>query len=239
MKREQILSEIRRLAGKSGGKPPGQERFTTETGIRKADWYGKHWVRWSDALKDAGFAPNRFASATPDDALLTKLADLTRELGHFPVAAELRMKARSDPTFPDDTTLHTRLGNKAKRAARLRTFCLEKGMEQVASLCPPARADDEAEDDATEIAPAEMGSVYLLKSGRFHKIGRSNAVGRRERELAIQLPDKVRVVHLIKTDDPVGIEAYWHRRFAERRKNGEWFELSAADVIAFRRRKFM
>ena len=32
------------------------------------------------------------------------------------------------------------------------------------------------------------GYVYLLRSGKHYKIGRSNAVGRRERELAIQLP---------------------------------------------------
>jgi Meiotically Up-regulated Gene 113 (MUG113) protein/HNH endonuclease len=239
MKREQILAEIRRLAGESGRKPPGQDRFTTETGIRKADWYGRHWVRWGDALRAAGFEPNRFASATPDEELLGELAHFTWELGHFPVEAGLLMKARSDPTFPDHPTLHTRLGNKAKRAAKLRAFCLEKGIDQVAVLCPPADADDEAEDDATENSAAELGSVYLLKFGRFHKIGRSNAVGRRERELAIQLPEKVRVVHVIKTDDPAGIEAYWHRRFAERRKNGEWFELSVADVVVFRRRKFM
>ena len=81
--------------------------------------------------------------------------------------------------------------------------------------------------------------MYLLKSGHFYKIGRSNAVGRRERELAIQLPEKAIVVHSIKTDDPPGIEAYWHRRFEARRKNGEWFDLSPQDVAAFRRRKFM
>ena len=86
---------------------------------------------------------------------------------------------------------------------------------------------------------SEFGFVYLLKSGKYYKIGRTNAPGRREYELALQLPEPVVNVHTIKTDDPAGIEKYWHERFSERRKKGEWFELRKEDISAFRLRKFM
>lgn len=237
--KQHILAEIKRTAAENGGKALGEKAFFSETGIRQADWLGRHWARWSDALAEAGFGPNQWQGAYTDEQVLAPLAEYVRELGRFPVKAELELKRRSDPTFPSKT-VYQRYGRKHVLAGKLRDFANARGYDDVAALCGPV-ADVEADEEAYD-APAsaeQHGFVYLIRSGRFHKIGRTNAVGRRERELAIQLPERTRLVHSIKTDDPAGIEDYWHRRFADRRKNGEWFELTAQDVAAFRRRKFM
>ena len=94
------------------------------------------------------------------------------------------------------------------------------------------------EDDSKE-TDLQFGFVYLMKSGHYYKIGRSNFVERRNYELGTKLPEDLKIIHKIKTDDPGGIEAYWHNRFEVKRKKGEWFDLSPGDVKAFKRRKFM
>jgi hypothetical protein len=78
-----------------------------------------------------------------------------------------------------------------------------------------------------------------MKSGRFFKIGHSDAPGRRQYDLAIQLPEKVELIHNIPTEAPEAAERFWHERFKEERKGGEWFALTAADVKAFRRCRSM
>lgn len=95
MTKEFILSEIKRV-GSVNGKSIGHKGFTKETGIQLSDWYGKFWVRWSDALKDAGLASNEFNKVYSDEYVIKKLISLIRELGHYPVIGEIRIKARMD-----------------------------------------------------------------------------------------------------------------------------------------------
>jgi hypothetical protein len=242
MNKQHILTEIKRTAAANGGVPLGRERFLRETGIKTHDWIGKYWARWGDALREAGFAPNELQAAYDENMLIEKYIGFARELGHFPVDAELRLKARGDETFPSHSTFVNRLGgSKTQLVARIVDYCKDRsGYDDIIALCSPTARVARKETAKVEIEPEEIiGFVYLMKSGRHYKVGRSNAAGRREYELAIQMPEKLTTVHTIRTDDPAGIEDYWHRRFADKRKNGEWFDLAAADVKAFRRRKFM
>jgi hypothetical protein len=212
MNKEHILSEITRTAALNDGVPLGRERFSRETGIQTHDWFGKYWARWGEALQEAGFSPNELQSAYDQNVLIERYISLARELGHLPVNAELRLKARRDDTFPSHSTFVRLRGSKQRLVTTVLAYCKGRtGYEDILALCNalPTAVRDEVRDDAE--LDETVGFVYLMKSGRYYKIGRSNAAGRREYELAIQMPERVITLHTIRTDDPAGIEDYWHR----------------------------
>ncbi len=110
-----------------------------------------------------------------------------------------------------------------------------EGFDDITALCAGRKTASSlhtTERKREAKAPTEF--VYLMKSGLHYKIGRTNSVGRRSSELAIKIPVPPTTIHSIETDDPVGVEAYWHRRFADKRGQGEWFVLSPDDVKAFK-----
>ena len=241
MNKSHILQEIKRTAEENGGMPLGEGGFTNETGIKKWDWQ-KFWARWSEAVREAGYTPNLLNSAFDETELLAKYAKLAQTLGRLPSRGDLLVKSHSDPEFPSADTYNNRLGRKVELVKKLDEYCKNrKDYAEVSRLCSEYVSLNRISSENVSKKPAisEDGCVYLIKSGHFYKIGRANSAGRREYELSIQLPEKAKAIHVIRTDDPSGIEAYWHNRFAEKRKNGEWFELSAADVAIFKRRKFM
>lgn len=239
MDKQHILHEIKRTAETNGGMPLGRLRFFRETGIKESDWKGKYWARWNDAVTEAGLEPNKKTGAYEEGLLIERFVSLMRELGRFPVVAEIRMKVRTDPSFPNDKTFG-RFGSKSEFAAKILDYCRTRsGYDDVTILCTSIAHRPNAKEGDAHGSQTVIGYVYLMKSGKFYKLGRSNATGRREYELGIQLPEKLKTVHVIGTDDPAGIEGYWHKRFEEKRKNGEWFDLDTADVAAFKRRKFM
>src|SRR6516165_8493996 len=100
MNRDHIICEIKRTATANGGVPPGQVRFEKETGIDRHMWHGKYWTRWSDALREAGFEPNKLPRAHEPSLLIEKLVALTRSLGRLPVLADLSLARNHDSSFP-------------------------------------------------------------------------------------------------------------------------------------------
>ena len=189
MKKEYILQET---AVANESVPSGWRKFESETGIKSYDWFGVHWARWSDAVREAGLAPNQLQVSYQETELLDKYATLARELGRLPAKGDLRLKSRNDSEFPSDKTFD-RLGAKLELVNMVLAYCRShSGYEDVAHWCEEyaVRTRDQEPDEARP-PQSEIGEVYLIKSGRFFKIGKTNAVGRRAREITLQLPARL------------------------------------------------
>ena len=204
-----------------------------------SEWYGIYFRSWGDALKAAGYEPNEKNLKFSSDLVLRKYAEAVRYFGRVPADIDIRMYSRSRQDFPGHTTFTSHFGNKAGLVAALVEWVHEnEDFADLIALLPEQKEElPERTENIPSPSPAE-GFVYLLKSGNHYKIGRSEELERRVKQISVALPEKVTLEHAIRTDDPSGIEAYWHRRFAERRAKGEWFELTVTDVRAFKRRKF-
>jgi hypothetical protein len=230
--REHIIDEIRRVSEKIG-RPPGRRVFENETGIHMPEWYGVHWRSWGEALKEAGYAPNKKQGRLSSDEVLRKYAEAVRHFGRVPAEIDIRMYSREHDNFPGHSTFYNHFGSKNGLITALAKWVREnKDFADLLDLVP------ETNEEVEEFVQGEEGYVYLLKSGDHYKIGRSSDLERRVKQISVALPEKVSLEHAIHTDDPSGIEVYWHQRFSERRENGEWFKLTKADVRAFKRRRF-
>lgn len=238
MTREDILNEIRRTAKENGGKPLGKKRFELVTGIRPYDW-GKYWARIGDAHREAGLEANKLTSAYSDEFLMEQIISLIRDLKKFPTSPEMRIRHLENPRFPDSEVFR-RFGNKNSLVAKVYEYSQGKPeYRDIVKLLEPILPNNrvgEAMVSVLDNKNIRYGFVYLVKGhpGEY-KIGRTNLVDRRLSELGATASIEQQLIHEIRTDDPAGVEIYWHTRFAEKRMKGEWFSLNPADVQAFRR----
>lgn len=233
--RERILAEIIRTHSDLGV-VPGMKTFQNHTGILEREWKGKIWARWSDAVKEAGLEPNKLSVRLPEDDILQGFAEICLEFNKLPTDDELRILRRGDPKVPSVSALRTAFPKRADIIEALRSWVALPANTEfalIANLLPLPQ-----QSETIEPSNQNYGHVYLLKAGDYYKIGQSSDLEKRVKSINVALPDKATLEHAISTDDPPGIEAYWHRRFVDRRANGEWFKLSKADVLAFKKRKF-
>ena len=235
--KEDILEEIRKTAKGNGGKPLGQKAFKRITGITPFDC-SRYWARFSDAIKEAGFSPNKPWTRYPDELLIKKTIEKIRKYGRYPTLSELFVEVNKGDNFP------YHIFKKRKQdyvVRRIIDYCNNKvGYEDIIEACRPIieklNKQEKLDDSKTN---ERIGEVYLFKHGHYnqYRIGRTFDLLRRGSEIRIQLPERAILVHSIKTVDPEGIETYWLNRFKTKKMNGDWFNLSQTDVNEFKRWK--
>jgi len=104
-------------------------------------------------------------------------------------------------------------------------------------LVAPERLDPmEVVGQAT--GAARGGWVYVLKSALGYKVGRTRSVANRMLEFGVKLPILYTIPVVAWFDDHYEAETSYHRLFADRHINGEWFDLGDEDVDLIRNRQF-
>lgn len=237
MTKDDILSEIRRVAQERGGRV-GLAAFLKTTGIPGNQILGRHWATWNEALADAGIATSSFRRPrTAETSVLEAVAQLIQRLNKWPTENELSLERHRNSSFPSLKVIR-RLRRSGSLAPKLQAHCTDRTDLVVAARVASQQSKQTFEAPPIGRAPVQ-GYVYMMRSGRRYKIGHTTSPSRRHREVRLDLPDPTSLVHSIETDDPSGIEAYWHHRFDSKRvRDTEFFTLDASDVAAFKRRKY-
>jgi hypothetical protein len=106
-------------------------------------------------------------AARDEHELLEKFIGLMRELGKFPTANEVELKARSANDFPWHNAF-ARFGPKQQFAARIQDYCAERiGYDDVVALCVDiARTQPAPSVEGVESAET-FGFVYLIPSAQM------------------------------------------------------------------------
>ena len=132
--KRQVLAEIKRLT-EANGSPPGKRLFEHETGIREADWYPALWLRWGDALQEAGYTRNKMVAVVSDDVLLEQYALLAQRLGRLPIQGELIREAKANPSFPGEKSFR-RFGGKGALVSAVGAFAKSReDLGAVVAIC--------------------------------------------------------------------------------------------------------
>ncbi len=223
-----ILDALRKAAAENGGWPPGEKQFRANAGISGAAWHGKHWIRWGDLVREAGFAGLGRSAVRDDETLLTRLAELVRQFGKIPTSQEIYFYGRRHPGVPSYSTFSTRFDGHRTMFERLRRWAADKPeMTDIVKICQEAL-------EAPLRSPASGPVVYLLRVGEYFKIGWAKILERRISDIQSCCPETLELIHAIPAQDPLATEAKWHHRFKDKRVRGEWFKLTPEDIAEFR-----
>jgi len=239
LKKEEIIREVQEWAKKNGGSTPSEKIVREELEIPKWEWI-TYWTKITDLQREAGLVPQKFDKTKYDKkGLCDEFIKLIREKKKWPSRDELDYKRRQDSTFPASVTFYKQLGLTGDLALTILEYIKDKrGYDDIVNICNSV-IQKYKDSDKTEIKNTEKvdhGWVYLFKHGHFnqYRIGKTTDLLRRGGEIRIQLPERAILIHSIETADITGVENYWLNHFKSKQMNGDWFNLSRADVREFK-----
>ncbi|MDP2860379.1 MAG: GIY-YIG nuclease family protein [bacterium] len=239
--KEEIIREIQKEAKENDGKAPSEKDLEVNAGIKNYEWH-KYWSKITDAQIEAGLTPNTFFK-TPHEPkdLCEKFIDLMRELRKWPTKAEIEVKHNKEKSFPGSSIFYRKLGKIKDLANNILEYAKDNNYDDVIEICNEVlekyKNIDEPEKNGTE--KVAHGWVYLIKHGNHnqYRVGKATNLLQRLGQNRIELPERAIPVHSIETTDITGVETYWLNHFKPKRLNGDWFNLSRADVNEFKRWK--
>jgi hypothetical protein len=74
------------------------------------------------------------------------------------------------------------------------------------------------------------GYVYLIESEHGYKIGKTVNIKSRTRLFEVKLPFPIKLINYSWFENYSKAESNQHKKFAHKRREGEWFELNSEDI---------
>ena len=237
MTKEKIIIEYKKIKKELGHKPSSTE-FYKYSNVSKR-MLGKAFgsCAYSKLTEACGDIPNPFSSRKSNlTEILQQYGELIRKLEKLPAIVEWENE-NLKPSVPGIEVSHNLKWSEIPQ----KFYEFAKNDDKWKDIINKFFSNTSFKNDDinTNSANQSHGHVYLLKHDNAYKIGKSFDVTRRYKEIKVQMPHDTEEIHVIETDDPSGIEAYWHNRFKDKKLKGEWFNLSREDIKAFKKRKFM
>ena len=227
------LVEITKNLARKIGRTPSRKQIEEAMGTDYA-YYG---YNISEFQEHCGLRPNKPGNdqKIQDEELLKDLYDTYLREGEIPHQIRLRKWIRDGKI--KHHTLESRFNGMFGIQKALHQYAVNKGDANILSMPGWKISFDDVGSDNSTID--RIRYVYLMRHGNRneYKIGKTYNPIKREGQIRLELPNAVEPIHYIETDDPSGIELYWHRRFGDKNTNGEWFILSQNDVNSFKKWK--
>lgn len=184
-------------------------------------------------LKDFGAVPEGF----PDwelELYMSRVGEATADRKEFKRLV-VEGAEMFGPSFMLYLSLAKRFAFGLERARDRATMIIDENFNTIVREVLLMEIEQDTDKLASYVAPKQFPKepkhLYLVRAENgFHKIGITQDLSTRVGALQTSGPHRVDLIHSILHEEADNLERHLHKKFADRRVNGEWFHLEDEDV---------